>query len=407
VAIIGSGYGGLSCALELARSGVQAHVFEADNAFGGGASTRNGGGVSSGTNLGNGRSGYGKRSLEQRLPQHASAMLAEATESFTFLLELIRREGIECHYWPTGRFVGAAVPKHYDRLARKAEQLERGTDAGVSMLPRERQREQIKTDRFYGGMLVERSGRLHPALLHRGIRDAALRAGATMSVDSKVASVTRRGAGFLLQTPSGDVRAREVVATTNGYTGAELSWFRRRLMPVRSYMIATEELPEDQICALIPHGRTIADTKWVLSYLGLSQDRRRLLYGGRASFAGDAPENAARTLHRMMTEVFPELASVKVTHGWTGFVAFTFDALPHIGQHDGIHYALGCNGSGVVSMTWLGTQLGRKIARTQDRPSAFDNVAFPTRPLYTGNPWFMPFIGGCYRLRDRVDTWLA
>ena len=408
VAIIGSGYGGLSCALELARSGVQAHVFEAEPVFGAGASTRNGGGVSPGTNLGKGRAGYGKSTLEQRLgAEHAAAMLAEAAESFGHLEELIRREGIECHYWPTGRFVGAAVPKHYDRLARSVEKLQKGTNAGVSMLPRERQHEQIKTDAFHGGMLVERSGRLHPALLHKGIRDAALRAGATMSVNAKVTSVTRQGGGFVLQTPSGEVRAREVVATTNGYTGPELGWFRRRLVPVRSYIIATEELPEDQVRALVPNGRTIADTKRVLSYFGQSQDRRRILYGGRASFAGDTPENTARTLHGMMTEVFPELGSTRITHGWTGYVAFTFDALPHFGQHDGIHYAMGCNGSGVVTMTWLGTQLGRKIARTQNRPSAFDGVDFPTRPFYTGRPWFLPAIGEWYRFRDRMDRWLG
>ncbi|MGE0716994.1 MAG: NAD(P)/FAD-dependent oxidoreductase [Alphaproteobacteria bacterium] len=407
VAIVGSGYGGLTCALELARNGVQAHVLEQESVFGFGASTRNGGGVGFATNLGKGRSGQGS-SIEQQLgPERIDAMLVESQESFLHLEQLIQREKIECHYWPTGRFVGAAVPRHYDRLARQAEKLNRKVEGNFRMLPRERQHEQINTDLFYGGLMSERSGRLHPALLHKGIRDAARRAGATMSVNAKMTAVERDGAGFIVRTTAGDIRAREVVATTNGYTGKELGWWRRRLVPVRSYIIATEEMPEERVMALIPNRRTIADTKRVLSYFGMSQDRRRILYGGRASFAGDTPENTARTLHKMMCAVFPELRDVKVTHGWTGYVAFTFDAIPHFGQHDGIHYAMGCNGSGVVNMTWFGTQLGRKIARTQNRPSAFDGVAFPTRPLYTGNPWFLPIIGEWYRFRDRLDRWLA
>ncbi|MGE0725560.1 MAG: NAD(P)/FAD-dependent oxidoreductase, partial [Alphaproteobacteria bacterium] len=346
--------------------------------------------------------------LERQVgPERAKAMLNEAGESFGYLETLIEREKIDCHLWRTGRFVGAAVPKHYQRMAERIEKLNSGANAGVRMLPRDQQREEIKSDAFHGGMIVERSGRLHPALLHRGVRDAARRQGATMSVNARVTGVERDGAGFLVRTTAGDIRAREVVAGTNGYTGRELGWFARRLVPVRSYIIATEELPEEQVRALIPKGRTIADSKRVLSYFGQSQDRRRILYGGRASFAGDTPENTARTLHRMMCEVFPELSPVKITHAWTGYVAFTFDALPHLGQKDGIHYAMGCNGSGVVTMTWLGTQLGRKIARTQNRPSAFDREEFPTRPFYSGKPWFLPAVGEWYRFRDKVDRWLA
>jgi FAD dependent oxidoreductase len=100
----------------------------------------------------------------------------------------------------------------------------------------------------------------------------------------------------------------------------------------------------------------------------------------------------------MMTQRFPQLARVRVTHAWTGNVAFTFDFLPHMGRHDGMHYMLGCNGSGVAMMTYLGSA---------NRVSALDQRDFPTVLLYGGNPWFLPLVGGYYRLRDRLDRWMA
>jgi len=105
----------------------------------------------------------------------------------------------------------------------------------------------------------------------------------------------------------------------------------------------------------------------------------------------------------MMTDVWPELARTRITHAWTGFVAFTFDHLPHLGEHEGIHYAVGCQGSGVAMMSWLGHQAGLKLAGGANRPSAFDGLAFPTRPLYDGRPWFLPAVGTWYRLRDWID----
>ncbi len=108
-----------------------------------------------------------------------------------------------------------------------------------------------------------------------------------------------------------------------------------------------------------------------------------------------------------MTARFPQLRGVKVTHAWTGNTAFTLDALPHMGQSDGLHYCLGCNGSGVAMMTYLGWQTARKIARAANYACSFDTRDFPDHPLYSGNPWFLPAVGGWYRLRDRLDRLLA
>ena len=179
------------------------------------------------------------------------------------------------------------------------------------------------------------------------------------------------------------------------------------MVPVASHIIATEELPPDLTRSLIPKARTLSDTKRVLCYYRMSPDGRRMVFGGRARFTQVDPTVSAPILYSYMTARFPQLRGVKVTHAWTGNTAFTFDALPHMGQSDGLHFCLGCNGSGVAMMTYLGWQTARKIAKTANYACSFDTPAFPDHRLYTGNPWFLPAVGSWYRLRDRIDRLFA
>jgi glycine/D-amino acid oxidase-like deaminating enzyme len=405
VVVVGSGFGGLATALELRRAGTVVVVVEA-NEFGSGASSRNGGAVSGGINLGKGLSG--RRGGDQDgLAREKAAMLRDAADSLLLLEEIIAREGIDCCYERKGRFVGAYAPSHYDDLARKVEALNRDADGETYMLDKARQHEEIATDFYYGGMVVRRSGKLHPALYCQGLLDACRRQGVTLCAGTRVTRITRRSAGFLVRTERGDVAAREVVIATNGYTGDVNPALKRRVLPVASHIIATEELAPELAASLIPNGKTISDTPRVLTYYRMSPDGKRVLFGGRARFTQVEPRVSVPALHRMMTQRFPQLAGVRVTHAWTGNVAFTFDFLPHMGRSDGMHYLLGCNGSGVAMMTYLGTQTARKILGGANRISALDERDFPTLPLYNGNPWFLPLVGGYFRLRDRLDRWMA
>jgi len=400
VAIVGAGYGGLATALELRRRGVGAAVLERGD-FGVGASTRNGGMISGGVNLGKGLSG--KSAAAEGFKRDKAALLGAGADSLATLEDIVQREGIDCGLIRTGRYLGAWTPAHYADLETKIDDLNAHAGAGARMVPRDRQREMMASDYYYGGMYVARSGHLHPALYYKGLLDAAHRAGANLSARADVERIEKVTGGWRVLTSKGPVQAREVVVATNGYTGDLTPRLKRRVVPVASHIIATEELPEPA-SALIPELRAIADTKRVLTYYRPSPNGKHLIFGGRARFTQAAPEVSAPVLYRYMTDRFPQLKGMRITHAWTGNVAFALDYMPHMGTDEGLHYLLACNGNGVAMMTYLGTQTARRIAGGGNAPvNPLDGRDFPDHPLYSGNPWFLPAIGALYRARDWWD----
>ena len=402
VAIVGGGYAGLSTALELAKQGIDAVVLEA-NELGFGASTRNGGAVSGGVNVG--KSFTGRTTNVE--PGRVERILSDASDAFALIDRLIDEEKISCFWEKPGRFVGAWAKKHFATQTRRLAVLNAAAQSGAYMVPRERQREEIASDYYFGGMVVERSGKLHPALYYKGLLEACRRRGVAVCAKAAVTDIGRSGNTWRIETGRGATSAGDVVIATNGYTGALTPALRRRVVAIASHIIATEELPDDLARSLIPKARTLSDTKRVLCYYRMSPDGQRMVFGGRARFTQVDATVSAPILHRYMTDRFPQLRGVKVTHAWTGNVAFTLDALPHMGERDDLHYCLGCNGNGVAMMTYLGYQTARKIARAANYACSFDTEDFPDHPLYSGNPWFLPVVGGYYRLRDSLDRLLA
>jgi len=402
VAIVGGGYAGLSAALELAKHGIDCVVLEAQE-LGFGASTRNGGAVSGGVNLGKSYSG---RTIGVA-PERAERILSDASDAFALIDRLIEEEKIACFWEKPGRFVGAWTRKHFESQSRRLAMLNQAAQSGAYMVSHERQREEIASDYYFGGMVVERSGKLHPALYYQGLLDACRRRNVALCAKAAVGALGRSGVGWRVETSRGALTAGEVVIATNGYTGSLTPALRRRVVPVASHIIATEELPPDLARSLIPKGRTLSDTRRVLCYYRLSPDGARMVFGGRARFTQVDATVSAPILYRYMTDRFQQLRGVRLTHAWTGNVAFTLDALPHMGQREGLHFCLGCNGSGVAMMTYLGWQTARKIARAANYACAYDTEDFPDHPLYTGDPWFLPALGTYYRLRDNLDRLLG
>lgn len=399
VAIVGSGYCGLAAGLELARSGLRVAVLDSGR-IGEGASTRNGGMVSGGLKL--------PAAMRAKLGEERfKRVIDEAVDSFHHLEAFLAAENLDADYSRCGRFTGAHSPGAYKRLEKQAETLARETGFNTSMVPKARQREEIGSDYYHGGMLVTDGGGLNPARYHRSLRQAFQAVGGTLHGLSAVTSIERSQGGFRLKTASGELQAEKVFVATNGYSGRVLPYLQRRLIPIASFIIATEELPEDLIRELNPNGRMLVDTKRILYYFRLSPDRKRIIFGGRASFRDSAERQTAQTLHRFMCDVWPQLKDARITHAWKGNVAFSFDMLPHMGERDGVHFAGGCQGTGVTMATYLGHQTARKLLGRNSPPSVFEELAFPSNPLYRGNPWFLPIIGNYYRTRDRIEQWLG
>jgi glycine/D-amino acid oxidase-like deaminating enzyme len=397
VAIIGAGYAGLSAAIELARHGRSCLVLDAAEP-GFGASTRNGGQVSGGVSV-------GKRMLNKPLREdEARPLLHEAADAFSHIERTISENNIDCKWQRTGYYVAAWSKSHFASMNKKLDMLNTEAISEAYLVPPERQREELASDYYHGGMVVERAAHLHPALYFKGLLELAFKANVEIASQTPALNIKENGNNsWSITTLRGVVNARGVIIATNGYTEDVTPDLRRRVVPVGSYIIATEELPTELALSLIPNNRSVADTRRVLTYYRMSPDRRRLIFGGRAKFSLSDPMEAAPLLHRFMVDRFPQLRDVKITHAWTGNVAFTFDELPHTGLHKGLHYALGCNGSGVAMMSWLGHQTARRVLGHANEPSAFELKDFPTHKLYAGKPWFLPIVGSYFRTADWLD----
>jgi glycine/D-amino acid oxidase-like deaminating enzyme len=384
--------------MELGRNGVQVTVIDA-GIIGIGASSRAAGFIS-------GRAGVSKQiNLEKMVgATKANTILEEADEAYQHFQRIIAREDIACDFNGNGRFVGAHTPESYDAIAKKtAEYNQDGKDRFV-MVSRTEQDTYVRSDYFHGGMVTRDAGSLHPAKYHAGLVQTCLRYGVKLIGNTRAGNINKTASGFTVATNKGDIRADQVMLATGGYTDKVSPWHKRRIIPMASTIIATAPIGKARVDAMLPFGCAVIDTRRVIRFARPSPDGTRLLFGGRARFTPVSAEKSVRILHGYMTEMFPDMADVPITHSWAGYMAFTFDFLPKVGQQDDVHYAMACNGgAGVVMMSWLGFQAARNIMNSTNQPSAFEGLPFKTMPLYSGLPWFVPVIGTWYRFRDWID----
>ena len=395
VLIVGSGYSGLCTARILAKAGHS--VLICDSRFTGyGASTRNGG------MLGPSYHTLGTRGLTAIYGEElAHSMLMESVGFVDFIRGLVAEEDISCDFHRSGRFRGAAKPKHYDVMARELEFQVKVTGINGDLISKQQVRQEIGTDRFCGGIRYDIDAGLHPGKYHDGLVRVVREAGGIVSANTEVIQIERSGTGYRVSTSRGKVRAAQVAVCTNGYTGKITPWFRRRVLPIRSSIIATEELDPDVMKRVMPAQRMYGDSRRVHAYYRPSPDGKRILFGGRTT-SRDKPWQSAKQLRVSMLDVFPELDGLKITHSWSGLIAYTFDHLPHLGQHNGLWFAMGYCGSGVARSSYFGTKLGHKmLGNTEKGRTSYDELTMHTKPFYTGNPWFMPLILEYHRLFDR------
>lgn len=394
VLVVGSGYTGLCAALQTVRGGRSTLVVDAEDA-GYGCSSRNGGQI-----------GWSIKPSYEELKSHHGAdkalqILREGDNALAWIEEFVGAEKIDCGFNVGGRFHAAHSPAAYEALARAAEGRPEGLDRESYMVPRAEMHSELGTDAYHGGAVMPKHASLDPGRYHQGMLDRVLEAGASVIPHCRVESIERDGDAYTVTTARGRVRARDVIVATNGYTGQATRWQRRRVIPIGSYIIATEPIEKDVMDRLMPKTRAVSDTRMVVYYYRASPDRTRILFGGRVSHNETDPRKSAPLLHRDLVAIFPELKETRISHSWVGFVAYTFDHLAHQGQQDGIWYSMGYCGVGVSMASYLGTRLGQKVLGKAEGRTAFDGLTFQTRPLYTGNPWFLGAAVMYYRWRDR------
>lgn len=393
VAIIGGGYAGLSAGLTLARAGRSVVVLEAGPP-GFGASSRSGGMIGHGHRL-----SYTKL-IERYGPEKARALIREGMASLAFAKDLVARENIDADLKVSGRMRGAWTEADYATMGREAEALQRDLGLPVDVLSKADVRREMAADCYQGGLLFQSHGGVHPAKFQQGLLAVARAAGVLVAGHTPVTGVSRQGSDFLVQTSRGPLRAAAVIATTNGYTGKATPDLARRLVGIPSFLIATEPLGANRVASLIPNGRMIVETREKHLYYRPSPDGTRIVLGGRAALHPIPLEEAAGRLMKELRAIFPSLGETAVSHVWTGNVAMTRSDLPGIGQRDGIWYALGCNGSGVALMPYLGHKLALKVLGEKEGATAFDDIPFTAVPFYNGTAWFRPLMTWWFRAKD-------
>ena len=403
VAVIGAGFTGLSAARTLAKRGATVAVLEAQT-VGWGASSRNGGMVLTGLKLGVNKliSMYGRETTQR--------MYAASVASMDCVEQLISEENIACAFSRCGHLEVACKQKHFDDYARQVEVIAREFNHNLRIVPRKDLRSEIGSSIYYGGMVDEVSAGLNPARYVAGLAGATVKAGGAIFEQTRVDKLERESrqgmSGWRVTTSRGLLWARDVFVGTSGYTGSATPALRKKIIPIGSYIITTEVLPEAQARELSPRNRMIYDSKNYLYYYRLTPDSR-MLFGGRAAFfpeTVDSIRQSAEILRRGMVDVYPQLRDTKIEYVWGGTLDFAFDIMPHAGQIEGIYYAMGYAGHGVAMATWQGQKMAELIAG--DKPeNPFVGIPFPGAPLglYNGKPWFLPLAGAWYKFLDWVS----
>lgn len=397
VAVIGAGFTGLNAARVLAKSGVKVALLEAEH-VGYGASGRNGGHLNSGH-----FASFG--AIKSRFGDAQARRLWKAYDDSIDLIEaIIDEEKIDCDFRRGGKLKLASKPSHVKGLQAMCEEIRREVDPTVEWLSRDDLRQELGSDAFHGAVLSPKSAMMHMGRYVNGLAEAAHRHGATIWEHNAVTGRERLPNGWRLTTPTGSLTARQVILATDAYTTDTFAYFRRRMMSVASFIIATRPLTPAEVAATLPGNRNYTNSLNIANYFRLTPDNR-LLFGGRARFSAASNQKtdtgSGQLLRQQMLGMFPQLADVEIDYCWGGLVGCTQDRYPRAGIADGVIYGMGYSGHGAQVSTLIGQALA-DIAMGRNDTNPLDGLAWNAVPMHTGKPWFLPIVGAYYRMKDML-----
>lgn len=392
VCVVGGGMAGCSTALHLAERGYRVVLVEA-NRIAWGASGRSGGQALVGY-------ACGQHTLARQLGAEGARHLWDlSVESLALMEQLIARYGIECDFHRGAMNVAV---KERQRIA-LLEDMEESKSYGyehLTFLERADIEALLATHRYCAGVLDRRSAHLHPLNYTLGLAAAARQHGVVM-FESSPAIEIRPGEPALVITEQGQVKARFVVLCCNAYIGSLAPKLRARIMPVGTYIVATEPLGQARIETLVRENIAVSDVNFVLDYFRRSADHR-LLFGGRVSYSGLNSIGTATATRLRMLRVFPQLADARVEYAWGGYVDITISRAPDFGRlSPNVYYLQGFSGHGIALSTIAGKVLAEAISGQAER---FDLFAKIEHRNFPGGPWLrtpaLVLATMWYRLKD-------
>ena len=402
VAVVGGGLAGLSAAIELAQRGQCVTLLEARE-VGSGASGRNGGQAIHGL-------ACDQQVIEDQLGlEDAKRVWCMSIEALDLIRQRCAQFNIDCD-WRDG-FLGVATSERKaTALRRWAERV--GSVYGYPMqsVARDALPSFINSPRYHGAVHDPRSGHLHPLKYTLGLARAAQGLGVKLHEHSAVTAL-ETGARPLLRTAQGRLRASQVLLAGNVYLQDLAPQLKARIMPVGTYIVATEPLGEERAREIIPCGAAVCDTDFVLDYFRCSADHR-LLYGGRVSYSTATPMNMADRMRRRLVGTFPQLSDVKVSHAWGGFVDISMNrapdfgrlpVAPNAGHAANVYYLQGFSGHGLALTGLAGRLVAEAMAGDAGRFDTFARLKH--RPFPGGALLRMPALVlgmAWYRLRDAL-----
>ena len=394
VAIVGGGFTGLSAAAHLTAAGIGVVLIDGCR-FGDGASGRNGG------QLGTGQRAWPEETEDDIGFERTRALFSLAEEAKAHVLEFAQTNGIEIDY-RKGHMSVAHKARYTDAYRAHAQIMAaRYGYPYLTFMERPETARKVGSDHYHCGIYDGGTGHIHPLKLVVGTARVAAQAGAQLYENTTASAIDVSGGKVRITTATGSITAQKCLIATNAYGGQLEPVSAKHIMPIRSFIGATQPLPADR--GVIPGGESIDDSRFVVRYFRKSPDGR-LLFGGREAYTADSPVDIGKHIRRQITQIYPDLHDVEITHAWGGSVGITLPRQPFVREvMPNVISAGGYSGHGVMLSNFTGRLYAEAVAGNRDRLKLLQDLKVPAFPGGTALRKPLLFLAlSWYALLDRI-----